>query len=63
MASQTHIEEPPIFGHECFDFSYWKALMENYLKTINVWHMVQNGYVPIYEEGTTNLTENAKKTK
>jgi gag-polypeptide of LTR copia-type len=44
MSSTRHIKEPPIFGSDCKGFAYWKKCMTNYLKIIDLWDIVENGF-------------------
>jgi hypothetical protein len=44
MSSIRHIKESPIFGSGCKGFAYWKKCMTNYLKIIDLWDIVENGF-------------------
>jgi gag-polypeptide of LTR copia-type len=44
MSSTRHIKEPPIFWYGCKGFAYWKKCMTNYLKIIDLWDIVENGF-------------------
>jgi hypothetical protein len=44
MSSTRHVKEPSIFGSGCKGFVYWKKCMTNYLKIIDLWDIVENGF-------------------
>ena len=48
--------EPPMLTHATKNFSYWKRVMTNYMKLIEVWEAVENGFTPVYNSTTNIIT-------
>jgi len=50
MAQRTpkFVREPPMLTHATKNFSYWKRVITNYIKLIEVWEAVENTFTPVY---------------
>ena len=55
-----YVKEPPTFGSNCENFSYWKKCMMNYLKLIEVWSSVEKGFKPTFGTNGVTLTTESK---
>jgi gag-polypeptide of LTR copia-type len=63
MTSLMHVKEPPTLGLNYKIFSFWKKCMVNYLNILDLWDVVQHGYVPHYDPSNLTLTQNVKQLK
>ena len=65
MALRTpkFVREPPMLTPSTKNFSYWKMVMTNYMKLIEVWEAVENGFTPTYNKDTKIITTESKLAK
>jgi hypothetical protein len=63
MTSLMHVKEPSILGLNCKKFSFWKKCMVNYLNILDLWDVVQYGYIPHYDPSNLTMTQKAKELK
>ena len=63
MAPTGNIIKPPVFGKETNNFAQWKLGMVNYLNILEVWDIVEKGFVPTYVEGENKLPTNRLTTE
>jgi gag-polypeptide of LTR copia-type len=63
MTSLMHVKEPLTLYLNCKIFSFWKKYMVNYLNILDLWDVVQHGYIPHYDPSNLILTQKAKELK
>jgi gag-polypeptide of LTR copia-type len=63
MTSLMHVKEPPTLIINCKNFSFWKKYTVNYLNILDLWDIVQYGYIPHYDPSNLILTQKTKELK
>ena len=63
MAPTVNIIKPPVFGKETNNFAQWKLGMKNYLSILDVWDIIEKGYVPKLTDAGDKLTTTSKREK
>jgi hypothetical protein len=63
MTSLMPMKEPQTLTLNCKNFSFWKKYMVNYLNILDIWDVVQYGYIPHYDSSNLTLTQKTKELK
>jgi hypothetical protein len=63
MAPLKFVKDPPVFGTSCKNFNHWKRCMENYLRLLELWEVVDQGYTPVFEADAKTLTADSKENR
>jgi hypothetical protein len=56
MTPPSFVKEPLVFGQTTKNFNHWKKTMVNYLNILEVWDIVDKGYIAKYNPISNVLT-------
>ena len=63
LRTPKFVREPPMLAPSTKNFNYRKRVMTNYMKLIEVWKTVENGFTLVYNTTTNIITTESKLTK